>query len=105
MQEERDQENIDFLSRIDQSGDVDPQIYWNMAKSYDRLDNVQKARENYLLAFNRFQDSPDFLHDLIDFFQSTGARTELKAALVRYLKLVPTDDEMQMRLDDLNDET
>ena len=105
VQEERDQENIDFLSRIDQSGDVDPQIYWNMAKSYDRLDNVQKARENYLLAFNRFQDSPDFLHDLIDFFQSTGARTELKAALVRYLKLVPTDDEMQMRLDDLNDET
>lgn len=105
VQEERDQENIDFLSQIDQSGDVDPQIYWNMAKSYDRLDNVQKARENYLLAFNRFQDSPDFLHDLIDFFQSTGARAELKAALVRYLKLVPTDDEMQMRLDDLNDET
>ena len=105
VQEERDQENIDFLSRIDQSGDVDPQIYWNMAKSYDRLDNVKKARENYLLAFNRFQDSPDFLHDLIDFFQSTGARAELKAALVRYLKLVPTDDEMQMRLDDLNDET
>ncbi len=42
VQEERDQENIDFLSRIDQSGDVDPQIYWNMAKSYDRLDNVKK---------------------------------------------------------------
>ena len=105
VQEERDQENVDFLDQIDRSGDVDPQIYWNMAKSYDRLENIKKARENYLFAFNRFQDSPDFLHDIIDFFQSTGARAELKAALVRYLKLVPTDDEMQARLDELNAET
>lgn len=105
VQEERDQENVDFLDQIDRSGDVDPQIYWNMAKSYDRLENIKKARENYLLAFNRFQDSPDFLHDIIDFFQSTGARAELKAALVRYLKLEPTDDEMQARLDELNTET
>lgn len=86
-------ENIDFFSRIDVSGDVDPQIYWNMAKSYDRLDNVQKARENYLLAFNRSVDRSDFLHDLIDSSVCTGLRTELKAALVCYLKLVPTDDE------------
>lgn len=48
VQEEREEENIDCLGCIEESGDVDPQIYWNMAKSYDRLDNVQKARENYL---------------------------------------------------------
>ncbi|MFD1433171.1 tetratricopeptide repeat protein [Lacticaseibacillus yichunensis] len=104
LQTGEDQANIDFLSAIDNSGDIDPQIYWNLAKSYDRLDQVEKARENYLLAFRPFQDQPDFLHDLIDFFQSTGATAELKAALTRYLALVPDDDDMQARLDELNDE-
>lgn len=105
VQTTRHQELLHFLSRLHQSGHVHPQIYTLMAKSYDRLHNVQKARTNYLLAFNRFQDSPDFLTHLIHFFQSTGARTELKAALVRYLKLVPTQQQMQMRLDDLKQQT
>ncbi|WP_179395373.1 tetratricopeptide repeat protein [Lacticaseibacillus absianus] len=96
-----DDTNIAFLEAVDTSGGVDPQIYWNLAKSYDRLDNVAKARENYLLAFRNFQDQPDFLRDIIDFFQSTGARAELQAALTRYLALVPDDAEMQARLDDL----
>ncbi|WP_461224066.1 tetratricopeptide repeat protein [Lacticaseibacillus suihuaensis] len=98
-----DQANIDFLEAIDATDEVDPQIYWNLAKSYDRLDNVAKARENFLLAFRNFQDSPDFLRELIDFFQSTGALQELKAALTRYLALVPDDDAMQARLDELAD--
>ena len=89
---------------MDKSDEVDPQIYWNLAKSYDRLDEVAKARENYLLAFNALQDSVLFLHDLIDFFQSTGAKAELKAALTRYLALAPTDTDMQERLDELEAE-
>lgn len=101
---EKDDDNVAFLEAIDQSGDVDPQIYWNLAKSYDRLDNVDKARENYLLAFRPFADSPDFLHDIIDFFQSTSALPELKAALTRYVALVPDDTEMQARLDELDAE-
>ncbi|KRK73381.1 tetratricopeptide repeat protein [Lacticaseibacillus nasuensis] len=99
-----DEANIAFLAAIDQSGDIDPQIYWNLAKSHDRLDHVKAARENYLLAFRAFQNSPDFLHDIIDFFQSTGSTAELKAALTRYLALVPSDSDMQDRLDELNRE-
>lgn len=99
-----DEDNIAFLEAIDKSGDVDPQIYWNLAKSYDRLDDVEHARENYLLAFGSFQDSPDFLRDIIDFFQSTAAIAELKSALTRYVALVPDDDQMQARLDELNAE-
>ncbi|WP_125703299.1 tetratricopeptide repeat protein [Lacticaseibacillus daqingensis] len=98
-----DAANVAYLEAIDQSGEVDPQIYWNLAKSYDRLDDPVKARENYLLAFRQFQDSPDFLRDIIDFFQSTGAQAELRAAMVRYLALVPDDAAMQDRLDELDD--
>ena len=99
-----DEDNISFLEAIDHSGDVDPQVYWNLAKSYDRLEVLDKARENYLLAFSAFADSPDFLHDIIAFFQSTAALPELKAALTRYVALVPDDSEMQARLDDLSEE-
>ncbi|MCI1985944.1 MAG: tetratricopeptide repeat protein [Lactobacillus sp.] len=104
LAEGADEDNVAFLEAIDKSGDIDPQIYWNLAKSYDRLDDVDKARENYLLAFGRFQDSKDFLLDIIDFFQSTAALPELKAALTRYLALVPDDAAMQARLDELNAE-
>ncbi|WP_225047285.1 tetratricopeptide repeat protein [Lacticaseibacillus kribbianus] len=100
----KDEANVAFLEALDAADEVDPQVYWNLAKSYDRLDNVEKARENYLLAFRNFQDSADFLRDLIDFFQSTGARPELRAALTRYLALVPDDDAMQARLDELDAE-
>lgn len=101
LAQHKDEENVAFLAALDKSDEVDPQIYWNLAKSYDRLDEVAKARENYLLAFNALQDSPAFLRDIIDFFQSTGATAELKAALTRYLKLVPDDADMQDRLDEL----
>ncbi|MFD1486252.1 tetratricopeptide repeat protein [Lacticaseibacillus baoqingensis] len=104
LAEGADQDNVAFLEAIDKSGEVDPQIYWNLAKSYDRLDQPQQARENYLLAFGRFQDSRDFLLDIIDFFQSTAAIPELKAAMTRYLALVPDDAAMQARLDELNAE-
>lgn len=100
----QDDDNVALLEDIDQSGDVDPQIYWNLAKSYDRLDQVDKARENYLLAFRSFQNSADFLRDIANFFQSTGAVAEQKAALTRYLALVPDDDAMQARLDELNED-
>lgn len=105
LAQHHDEENVAFLEALDKSDEVDPQIYWNLAKSYDRLDDVVKARENYLLAFNALQSDTDFLHDIIDFFQSTGATAELKAALTRYLKLVPDDADMQDRLNELNDES
>ncbi|WP_390404500.1 tetratricopeptide repeat protein [Lacticaseibacillus jixiensis] len=104
LAQHHDADNIAFLEAIDKSGDVDPQIYWNLAKSYDRQDDPTKARENYLLAFGAFQDDPAFLHDIIDFFQSTAALAELKAALTRYVALVPDDVDMQARLDELETE-
>lgn len=103
LSQHEDAANIDFLNGIDREGDVDPQIYWNLAKSQDRLDQVDDARANYLLAFSAFQNSPDFLQEIIDFFQSTGATAELKAALTRYLKLVPSDTDRAAQLDELND--
>lgn len=84
-------------------GDVDPQAYWNFARSAAVLGQSQSARENYLLAYPTFKAEPRFLKELVTFFRDQGMRAEAKAALQRYVKLVPTDADMVYLLDDYQD--
>ncbi|MEE6714461.1 tetratricopeptide repeat protein [Schleiferilactobacillus harbinensis] len=99
-----DQANVDLLTAAAANHELDPQMYWNIAKSYERQEKMDQAKENYLLAYPSFRENTDFLLDLIRFFQSMAARPELLAALKQYLKLVPTDLDMQDLYDDLLDE-
>lgn len=71
-----------------------------MAQSQMAVDDVDQARENYLLAYPDLKDNSDFLHDLILFFQEMAQVPEMLAALKQYLKLVPNDLEMQTLYDD-----
>lgn len=99
-----DDANIALLTQAAAAHELDPQMYWNIAKSYEREEKMDQAKENYLLAYPHFRENTDFLLDLIRFFQSIAARQELLAALKQYLRLVPTDMAMQDLYDDLLDE-
>ncbi|MCI1891134.1 MAG: tetratricopeptide repeat protein [Schleiferilactobacillus harbinensis] len=96
-----DQANIDLITTAAQNHELDPQMYWNIARSYERQDRMTDARENFLLAYPHFRENADFMHDLVLFFQSIAARKELLAALKQYLKLVPDDMAMQAAYDEL----
>lgn len=98
---DRHEENQAFLSDLDQAGESDPQLYWNLARSQAALEDDAAARENYLLAFRTFQDRPAFLREIAEFFRATAAYEEEQAALTRLVQLEPDDDEAQARLDDL----
>lgn len=100
----RDQENIDYLDSLDAGGESDPQLYWNLARAYERVENYADARANYLLAFRTFQDQPAFLREIGAFFRTTGARAEETAALTRLVAMQPDDLDAQDRLDELKDE-
>lgn len=102
LHEGRDQENVDFLGALDEDGNSDPQLYWNLARSQERLEEYDAARANYLLAFGTFQDRPSFLRDIAQFFRTTAAAAEERAALKRLVQLEPDDVDAQERLDDLN---
>lgn len=102
LHEGRDQENVDFLGALDEDGNSDPQLYWNLARSQERLEEYDAARANYLLAFGTFQDRPSFLRDIAQFFRTTAAAAEERAALQRLVQLEPDDVDAQERLDDLN---
>ena len=74
---------------------IEPQAHWNMALSYERLDNSEKAQSEFLLAYPDFKENPDFLRQMIMFFNAQNNSDITKQLLERYLKLVPEDDEMQ----------
>lgn len=95
LSEHKDKENLDLFASIDDD-DIEPQAYWNMAISYERMDNSDKAKSEFLLAYPEFKDNSTFLKQMIRFFSTEANSDEIvKQLLERYLKLVPEDDEMQ----------
>lgn len=67
IHENKDQENINlFKDKNDE--EVEPQAHWNMAISYENLDKSDKARAEFLLAYPDFQKNPEFLKQMIRFF-------------------------------------
>lgn len=96
----RHAENIAFLQDTIENHKPTADLYWSLAQSQMAVDDVDQARENYLLAYPDLKDNSDFLHDLILFFQEMAQVPEMLAALKQYLKLVPNDLEMQTLYDD-----
>ena len=95
-----DQENVDLLSPLVDEYEVDPQIDWNLARSYQRLEQFDQAGKYFQAAAPTYQDNQLFLKELIGFYQETGQREQLLAALHSYLTLEPADTEMQELLDE-----
>lgn len=95
-----DQENVDLLSPLVDEDEVDPQIDWNLARSYQRLEQFDQAGKYFQAAAPTYQDNQLFLKELIVFYQETGQREQLLAALHSYLTLEPADTEMQELLDE-----
>ncbi len=95
-----DQENVDLLSPLVDEDEVDPQIDWNLARSYQRLEQFDQAGKYFQAAAPTYQDNQLFLKELIGFYQETGQREQLLAALHSYLTLEQADTEMQELLDE-----
>ena len=90
----QDSSTIALFKDLDNEN-IEPQAHWNMALSYERLDNSEKAQSEFLLAYPDFKENPDFLRQMIMFFNAQNNSDITKQLLERYLKLVPEDDEMQ----------
>lgn len=99
LQQQRYQENIDLLVPFVKEHEVDPQIEWNLAQSYMALEQFNDAGKAFETARPTYQDNPEFLRQLIDYYQQTGQRDQLIDELEHYVDLVPTDTEMAELLD------
>ncbi|MCT6846557.1 MAG: tetratricopeptide repeat protein [Lactobacillus helsingborgensis] len=102
VKENKDEENIALFKQLDDE-DLEPQVHWNLAVSYQNLDQSAKAKSEFLLAYPEFKDNSAFLKQMIRFFNTEpNAKEIVKELLEKYLKLEPEDTEMQEMYDNLN---
>ncbi|HJE26511.1 MAG TPA: tetratricopeptide repeat protein, partial [Limosilactobacillus pontis] len=95
-----DAANIKLLTPLIKNDEVDPQVYWNLARSYQRIEKLDLASKYFRAAAPSYQDDPTFLKEKIDFDREVGDTGDLVSELHRYLALVPTDAAMQDLLDE-----
>lgn len=89
------QENIDLFTDLDDDS-MEPQVHWNLALSYQYLDQAEKAKSEFLLAYPEFQENSDFLRQMAIFFNTQANSQDIvKQILDKYLQLEPEDQEMQ----------
>ena len=98
-----DEANIKLLSPLVKEDETDPQLYWNLARSYQRTDQLELAGKYYEAALPAYSENPTFLKELINYYRETGETDKLMDELEHYLRLVPTDTEMQDLYDQYED--
>lgn len=93
------QSNVDLLQPLIKEDEIDPQIYWNLAVSYQALEKFDLAGKYYQAALPTYSEQLDFLKNLIGYYQETGQREAMIDEMEHYVRLNPADTEMQERLD------
>ncbi|ARD06791.1 peptide-binding protein [Lactobacillus amylolyticus] len=95
LHERKYKENNALFEELDDDS-IEPQAHWNLAVSYENLDESDKAKSEFLSAYPEFQKNPDFLKQMIYFFNTEPNSSEIvKQLLDKYLAIVPSDEEMQ----------
>ena len=75
---------------------------WNIARSYQALENIEKARELYGELHRDLRDNPEFLEEYIYLLRECGELERAKQEAQHYLSLVPDDSAMQEFYDSLD---
>lgn len=96
-------DNVKLLNTYIENHELDPQFYWNLAISYDKLDNLKLAYKNYLAAKPYFEDNADFLKEAALFFREYGDKDNSYELLSRYEKMQPNDEEAAFMLEEYLD--
>ncbi|TYC47814.1 tetratricopeptide repeat protein [Weissella muntiaci] len=88
--------NINLLSQFlsDDDAEVDPTIYWNLAQSYQALEDFEMATKYWNAALPFYLDNADFLRQAYFYFREEGELALADQAISSYLQIVPDDTEM-----------
>ena len=101
VRENDNEANIALFAQVD-AEDLEPQVHWNLALSYQNLDQSAKAKSEFLLAYPEFKNNSAFLKQMLLFFNTEpNSQDIVRELLEAYLKLEPEDTEMQEMYDEL----
>lgn len=103
----------DFYNRIGKydetlrfaSDDItDAQLNWNLALAYWKTDDFKKAASHFDAALSDLKDTTAFLLDLYHFLRESGQLERAVDIARKYVKLAPTDVDMQDELEQLEEQ-
>ena len=92
--------NVELLKPIIEQDEVDPQMYWNLAISYQHTEKLELAGQYFEAAQPFFTDQPDFLRQATYYYREMGQFDQMLETLRKYVALVPDDAEMSLMLED-----
>jgi tetratricopeptide (TPR) repeat protein len=101
FQQERYEAVIDLISQLDFIEDEEPQLLWDAALAYDKLEEYSDALDKYKIAYTFFKNNEAFLNDYGYFLIEEG-KIDLAAEIFKQLqKGDPTNGEYADLLDRL----
>jgi tetratricopeptide (TPR) repeat protein len=101
FQQERYEAVIDLISQLDFVDDEEPQLLWDSALAYEKLEEYSDALDKYESAYTFFKNNEAFLNDYGYFLIEEG-KTDLAAEIFKQLqKGDPTNGEYADLLDRL----
>ncbi|GAA0361858.1 tetratricopeptide repeat protein [Alkalibacterium iburiense] len=94
INQERYEDALPLVEEKVESGEEDPQLFWNSAVIYNELEVFDRAREHYDKAYPYLKETPTFLKEYMYFLREDGDRVGYIQKAKEYLALNPGDFEV-----------
>lgn len=92
---------IDLILEIKELGADDPLYEWELARAYITEESYQKAFDSYEIAYNNFTEDSEFLKEYGYFLIEEGKLPDAILMFQAYLKIEPSDAEVESYLNRL----
>ncbi|NRD80566.1 tetratricopeptide repeat protein [Bacillus sp. BRMEA1] len=94
---------LDLISWLDIVEDEEPQLLWDSALAYQRIEDYSKALDKYETAYNFFKNNQDFLQDYGYFLMEEGKSSRAAEIFKQLLEEDPSNTEYMDLLERLSD--
>ncbi|MBS4173268.1 tetratricopeptide repeat protein [Bacillus sp. FJAT-49736] len=99
LHQKRYEDVVEISSVLEQEGEPDPLLYWDMAVSYHHLEQFSHALKYYELAYNDLKNNLEFLEEYGYFLIEEGKREEAAQIFQTLVQEDPTNEEWIMLLE------
>lgn len=104
LHQERYEDVLEVVNRMEGVGETEPQFMWDAAVSYQEIEEYSQALNRYESAYTYFKDNIDFLVDYGYFLMEAGKHDSAVEVFNKLLELDPMNEEFldvkQRLLDD-----
>ncbi|UOQ42719.1 tetratricopeptide repeat protein [Halobacillus salinarum] len=95
---------IELIQQLISLGEEDPHYLWELAKSYEELENFEEASTHYQNAYPSLKEDVDFLKEYGYFLVEEGRMKEAEKVFTEYLAIDPSDTEIEEFIGRLREE-